>query len=105
MNFEFLGFAPVLAITVLCFLIGYAWKTADKLDDKWIPCVCGVFGLVLGVVGRTVIEGFPATDAITAAAIGVVSGLAATGAHQVYKQLTEDVRADLKSLGSSNRGR
>lgn len=88
MNFEFLGFAPVLAITVLCFLIGFAWKTADRLPDKWIPCVCGVFGLVLGVVGRTVIEEFPAADPITAAAIGVVSGLAATGAHQVYKQLT-----------------
>lgn len=90
MNFEFLGFAPVLAITVLCFLIGYAWKTADKLPDKWIPVICGLAGLVLGVVGRTVIDGFPATDAITAAAIGVVSGLAATGAHQVYKQLTKD---------------
>ena len=90
MNFEFLGFAPVLAITVLCFLIGYAWKTADKLNDKWIPVVCGLAGLVLGVVGRTVIDGFPATDAITAAAIGCVSGLGATGAHQVYKQLTSD---------------
>lgn len=90
MEFNFLGFAPVLAITVLAFLLGFAWKTAEKLPDKWIPCVCGVFGLVLGVVGRTVIEGFPATDPITAAAIGVVSGLAATGAHQVWKQLTKD---------------
>lgn len=90
MDFEFLGFAPVLAITVLCFLIGFAWKTADKLPDKWIPCVCGLAGLVLGVVGRTVIDGFPATDAITAAAIGCVSGLASTGAHQIYRQLTKD---------------
>ena len=29
---------------------------------------------------------FPATDVINAAAIGIVSGLAATGAHQVIKQ-------------------
>ena len=89
MDFEFLGFAPVLAITVLAFLLGFAWKTADKLPDKWIPCVCAVFGLVLGVVGRGVITTFPDVDPITAAAIGVVSGLAATGAHQVYKQLTK----------------
>ena len=94
MNFEFLGFAPVLTITVLCFLIGFAWKTSDKLNDKWIPVVCGVFGLVLGVVGRTVIEGFPATDVITAAAIGCVSGLASTGAHQIYRQLTKDGKED-----------
>lgn len=33
--------------------------------------------------------GYPATDIITAIAIGIVSGLAATGADQVYKQLTK----------------
>ena len=96
---EDLGIVSVPVIVVLCLLIGKAWKTADHLDDKWIPCVCGTTGLVLGVVGRTVIDGFPATDPITAAAIGVVSGLAATGAHQIYKQLSEDVHDDLKSAG------
>lgn len=86
---ENFGFVPVAAIVVLAFLVGYAWKTAAKLNDKWIPVVCGCVGLILGIVGRNVIDGFPATDPITAAAIGVVSGLAATGAHQIYKQLTK----------------
>lgn len=86
---ENFGFVPVAAIVVLAFLVGYAWKTASKLNDKWIPVVCGCVGLILGIVGRNVIDGFPATDPITAAAIGVVSGLAATGAHQIYKQLTK----------------
>lgn len=86
---ENFGFVPVAAIVVLAFLVGYAWKTAEKLNDKWIPVVCGCVGLILGIVGRNVIDGFPATDPITAAAIGVVSGLAATGAHQIYKQLTK----------------
>lgn len=90
MDFSELGFVPVAAIVVLAFLVGLTWKKADRLNDKWIPTVCGCVGLVLGVVGRTVIEGFPATDPITAAAIGVVSGLAATGAHQVWKQLSKD---------------
>ena len=31
---------------------------------------------------------YPAGDPITAAAVGVVSGLAATGANQIYKQLS-----------------
>lgn len=84
---EVLGFIPVAAITILCFLVGFTWKTADKLNNKWIPVVCGFCGLILGVVGNGLIDGFPATDAITAAAIGVVSGLAATGVHQIYKQL------------------
>lgn len=91
MDFTELGFVPVAAIVVLAFLVGLAWKTSAKLGDKWIPIVCGVVGLILGVVGRTVIIGFPATDPITAAAIGVVSGLSATGAHQIWRQLTKDV--------------
>ena len=99
MDFTKLGFVPVAAIVVLCFLVGLTWKRADRLDDKWIPTVCGCVGLILGVVGRTIIDGFPATDPITAAAIGVVSGLAATGAPQVWKQLSEDVHDDLKSAG------
>jgi len=102
MDFTELGFVPVSAIVVLAFLVGMTWKKADKLEDKWIPCVCGLVGLVLGVVGRTVIDGFPATDPITAAAIGVVSGLAATGAHQIYKQLSESVEDDLNSAGGSD---
>ena len=96
------GFVPVAAITVLSFLVGLTWKKADRLNDKWIPIVCGFVGLILGVVGRTVIDGFPATDPITAAAIGVVSGLAATGAHQIYKQLSESTEDDLKSAGGSD---
>ena len=87
---EVLGFVPVAAITILAFLVGFTWKLSAKLDNKWIPIVCGFVGLVLGIVGRTVIDGFPSTDPITAAAIGVVSGLAATGVHQIYKQLTEE---------------
>jgi hypothetical protein len=93
------GFVPVAAIVALCFLVGLTWQKADKLNDKWMPCVCGLVGLVLGVIGRGVIEGFPATDAITAAAIGCVSGLSATGVHQLWKQLTEDTRLDLESAG------
>ena len=49
--------------------------------------MCAVLGGILGAVGLYIMPGFPAGDAITAAAIGVVSGLAATGAQQAVKQL------------------
>lgn len=90
MDFSEIGFVPVAAITVLCFLVGLTWKTAEKLNDKWIPVVCGSVGLILGLIFKSVILGFPATDPITAAAIGTVSGFASTGLHQLYKQLTKD---------------
>ena len=83
------GIAGVAAITVLAYLIGQAVK-ATKLDNKWIPIICGVFGSVLGVVALYVMPDFPAADVITAAAVGAVSGFAATGVNQVYKQLTSN---------------
>lgn len=86
---ELLGIAGVAAITVICFLVAEAVK-ATPLNNKWLPVICGVMGGVLGVVGMNVMPDFPATDIITAIAVGIVSGLAATGAHQIYKQMKED---------------
>ena len=85
MNFDML---QVAAITVICYLIGMVVKAAP-LDDKWIPCIVGVLGGILGVVGMFVMPDFPAHDILNAVAIGILSGLAATGAHQLGHQLTE----------------
>ena len=86
MDVSSLGITGVAAITVICLLIGQGVK-ASGLDNKWIPIVCGVFGGVLGVAGMFIMPEFPATDYITAAAVGIVSGLAATGANHVFMQL------------------
>lgn len=66
MDVSSFGIAGVAAITVVCYLIG----------------------LALGIVAMVIMPEFPATDYITAAAVGVVSGLAATGVNQVVKQLS-----------------
>lgn len=87
MDFASLGIASVAGISVICYLIGEIVK-ATGLDNKWIPAICGVIGLVLGVVGMFIMPEFPADDFITAAAIGIASGWAATGANQAVKQLT-----------------
>lgn len=83
---EIVGIASVAAITVIAYLIGEIVK-ATGLDNKWIPVICGVCGGALGVVGLKIMPEFPATDYITAVAVGIVSGLAATGANQIVKQL------------------
>lgn len=44
--------------------------------------------MALGIVAMVIMPEFPATDYITAAAVGVVSDLAATGVNQVVKQLS-----------------
>ena len=59
------------------------------LDNKWIPVIVGVCGGILGVVGMLVMTDFPAADPLTAAAVGIVSGLAATGVDQISKQMKD----------------
>ena len=81
-----IGIASVAAITVICYLVAQAIK-ATPLENKWLPIISGAVGGVLGVVGFYVMPDFPADDIITAISVGIVSGLAATGAHQIYKQL------------------
>lgn len=82
---DFTGVASVVGITVICYLMGMIAK-ATTIDNKWIPVIVGISGAVLGVVGMNVIVDFPATDVINAVAVGIVSGLASTGADQIVKQ-------------------
>lgn len=84
------GIASVAAITVIAYLIGLACKAAGGALDKWIPVICGVSGAILGIIGLKVMPDFPAQDAVTAVAVGIVSGFAATGVNQVYKQLKDN---------------
>lgn len=81
------GIASVAGITVICYLAAQAVK-ATNLDNKWLPVICVVLGGILGVVGLYWIPEYPAQDIITAIAVGIMSGLAATGVNQVYKQLS-----------------
>ena len=81
-------FATVAGIAMICFLIGLAVKISP-LDDKFIPLIVGICGGALGVVGMQTMQGFPADNIIDAIAVGIASGLAATGLHQIGKQLTK----------------
>ena len=88
MNFDMI---QVVAITVICYLIGMVAKAAP-IDNKWIPCIVGIVGGALGVVGMYIMPDFPAKDLLNAVAIGIVSDLASTGAHQLAHQLDKDVQ-------------
>ena len=88
-NIVNIGIASVAAITVICYLVGLIVK-ASGLNDKYIPICCGVAGAVLGLAGLYLgLPDFPAADPVTALAVGIVSGLAATGINQMAKQLSK----------------
>lgn len=85
---EHFDFVSVAAITIICYMAGEIAKRISSLDNKWIPIVCGVLGAILGIVAfYSGMPDFPGNDAISAIAIGIVSGLAATGAHQMGHQM------------------
>ena len=79
------GIASVAAITVICYLIGQVVK-ASGVDNKWIPIACGMAGIACMALA---VPDFPAADPVTALAVGIVSGFAATGVNQAAKQLSK----------------
>ena len=83
---EYMGMAGVASISIIAWLMGEAVKLSP-LDNKWIPLLCGITGGVLGVLGMKLMPEFPAADLMSAAAVGITSGLAATGADQLGRQL------------------
>lgn len=85
------GAGTVVAIVVICYLIGMAVKVSP-LNDKYIPVIVGVCGGILGVVGMYVMPDFPAKDILNAIAVGITSGLASTGADQIYKQVIANAK-------------
>lgn len=84
-----LGIATVASITAICYIIGVGLKAWGRID-KYIPCIMGILGMVLGAVALKVMSDFPANDIITALGVGAVSGWAATGINQIFKQFSGD---------------
>lgn len=81
-----IGIASVASITVIAYLIGQTCKAVKGFPDSWIPLACGIAGGALGIIGKAIMPDFPASDGLTAVAVGIVSGLSATGINQLYKQ-------------------
>lgn len=87
-----LGFIAFPAIVAVVYLVGATLNAiGNDTLNKFIPVICGFVGGALGVVVFKTIPGYiPAENWLMALAIGIVSGFAATGINQVYKQFTKD---------------
>lgn len=80
------GSITILSIAIIAYICGMIAR-ALPLENKWIPIVCGLCGMALGILALYIMPDFPANNIIDAAAVGIASGLTATGADQLYKQL------------------
>ena len=87
---EFLSeFVPNAVIVVICVLVGMGMKWGFEGNARLtagIPWMLAVVGAILGIVASFIMEDYSSMDVLTAIANGAVSGLAAGGAYQVYRQ-------------------
>lgn len=88
---DFSSMINVVSITVICSLVGMIATNLLKPtnNEKWTPVIVGVIGGVLGVIGMKIIPQYPADNILDAISTGIISGLASTGVHQIYKQQTK----------------
>ena len=78
MNIDFIDELIMPIITAACLCIGFVMKKWMPTDDKWIPTVL----LVIGAISGLILFGVDYEGIVK----GMVSGLAAVGLHQVFKQ-------------------
>lgn len=81
MDLSFLSEYFVLIVVGICLCVGYIIKNFSSLNNKYIPLIMGV----LGVIINTWLNNFAFTPEILLG--GLFSGLSSTGFHELFKQL------------------
>lgn len=81
MDLSFLNEYLVLVVVGICLCVGYIIKHFTSADNKYIPLIMGLLGVILNVW----MNSFAFTPEILLG--GLFSGLASTGLHQVFTQL------------------
>lgn len=80
MNLEFLTNLYIPLVIAVCLAVGYLMKKFLPTDNKYIPLTVTVLGAILGCIDAHSIT-------LVAIASGMISGLASTGLHQIFKQI------------------
>jgi hypothetical protein len=75
------------------------FRCVNKNVDRFIPIFSLVFGVALGVWGYYIPDVDMGKNIIEAVFIGLSAGAAATGCHQVYKQLSKKDKSDKDEPG------
>lgn len=89
---EFLNTYMMPIVVGICLCLGYVIKKWIKdVDNKYIPTLVAVVGIILALWINT----WQLTPEVILS--GLVSGLASTGMHQLFKQYIESGENDDKS--------
>ena len=74
-----------LVVMGICLCVGYIIKNSlDFIPNKYIPLIMGVLGLIINIL-INLSTGINAEIIL----VGLFSGLASTGLHEIFKNLIE----------------
>ena len=79
------------SITIISYLVGETFKVLIFKNEKrlkYIPIIVGITGGILGLINEIIYSAF--NNYFEAVMIGIISGLASTGANQIIKQMNKD---------------
>lgn len=80
---EFIAEYFIPIVLVACLVVGYIMKNFLPNDNRWIPLTLAILGAVLGCIANHSID-------LMSVVAGAMSGLAAVGLHQAFKQFIDD---------------
>lgn len=81
---DFLNEYMLPIVLGICLCVGYVIKQWIKdVNNKYIPTICAILGIVIS----SWISGWSITPQVVLS--GMISGLASTGMHQLFKQYLE----------------
>lgn len=80
MNLDFVTNLYIPLVIAVCLVVGYLMKKFLPTDNKYIPLTVTVLGAILGCIDAHAVT-------LVAIASGMISGLASTGLHQIFKQI------------------
>lgn len=86
---DLLNVSSLPIIVAMVYIIMEVYKVIfGEKGKKYLPIVAGTFGAILGVISFYIApEIMIANNVFSAVLIGIASGLSATGANQIGKQI------------------
>ena len=84
MDLSLLNDYLVFVVVGICLCVGFVLKALEFVNDKYIPLIMGVLGVILNIWFNQ----WNFTPEILLG--GLFSGLSSTGLHQLFKQLIEN---------------
>lgn len=86
MNYEDYIKPELLILIPVCYILGTFIKQTEKIKDKYIPALLGIFAVILTAIYVAAMEGFSLMGLFTSITQGILIAGTAVYVNQLIKQ-------------------